>query len=316
MRRRLPTCLRKLWKIISTLFTIKDLISLGAGFLILLSLWLTDNWAMLGAYWRIFQDALNSSFVRGTPFRTAEGQWAVAFHLGGPPLFYVIWPLIFKSIAVGAGAPLIIYVTFKYVRYRLDLRSLKKTATRVTHHRSFKVSFRAVIVALILFAAGVTGMAIPPRIIMPLKASPDYVGDTLHLFMYTTMTIGRCAIIHVVPSTIDERSTIGSISCLIETPVSKLWNVSAIDVSTIIVNGTIRPFLVTTDYDGNGTAYLEATFYKSSLLPLLKTPSFLEFETATLTINGNMAGGYFFGKTQVRILVEHIGLPHRFKIPQ
>jgi hypothetical protein len=105
---------KKLAEIIASLI-IGAVITVFWGFFVA---WVEDKWAMIQAYWQVFQDALYSGYVRATPFRIAEGQWALAFRVNsGQPLLFVMWPYIFAIVSISGLSLLVAYLTLKCRRF-------------------------------------------------------------------------------------------------------------------------------------------------------------------------------------------------------
>ena len=77
-----------------------------------------DGFDWLQAYWRVIQDSINSGYVRGMPFRTPEGHWAISWRLGGQPFTYEAFRLTCAIIFVLSITLLSVYSWNRYMRLR------------------------------------------------------------------------------------------------------------------------------------------------------------------------------------------------------
>jgi len=86
---------------------------------------LYDKIGWLQAELRILEDAFRSGYIRGTPFKTSQGYWAIEWRLGGQPFIHAIIPYMFMLISIFGGISCLVYLVRRYYSFR----RLKKVVT-------------------------------------------------------------------------------------------------------------------------------------------------------------------------------------------
>lgn len=285
---------------------IGTVMSLVLGFIILatwhdyLQPMTSDIFGWLQANWRVLQDAFQSGFVRGTPFRNTLGNWAVAWELGGQPFIHIVIHYAFASIFFLGSFSGLIYLVRQYHKFK----RLKAIFTYLKHPSSFwkYVSFRIVVALTLMSLVGITGMLINPNLIVPAEPSKNYLGVEIGLSSAVEITITRYAIMRIDPPVLEKNNMTGQFCCIIMSPENATWGVSDIVESTILLNNETHPCSASVHSDSNGTASMLAQFNKESLRYVFEDASFLELGNVTLDINGRLKNGdYFAGSSQLKI---------------
>ncbi len=272
----------------------------------LAGLWLTlnDKWEWFTISMRVLKDGFYSGYVHGTPFKTAQGHWAVDWRLGGPPFIHVILPYIFTFFLLSAVVPFFICLMRRYYSFR----RLKKVCTYLKNPRNFReyISVRCVAAVLIMSIVGLAGIVattIDPNIIVPAERSKDYFECNMHITAILSITITRYVIVEANPSILYENNMSGWFYCIIKIPENSRWSISDIDTFKILFNDKIIPYIKSVHYDNNSTEFILAKSDKSFLAFLFENEASIKLETVTLKVDGKLKNGDFFaGDTQIRIM--------------
>lgn len=261
---------------------------------------LYDKLGWLQAEWRVLEDGFRSGYMRGTPFKTSQGYWAIEWRLGGQPIIHIIIPHVFMLISLFGGLSCLIYLTRKYYSFRL----LKGVVTYLRRPKNFRSSISVSIVAvtLLIFLAGLIGTTIDPNIIIPAEPSKGYLEVNLKISASCYVEITRFVIVETDTDILDRNNMTGWFYCIIKTPENAFWNISDIDVSSILLNGELHPSNTLLHVGSNDTISLLVTFDKESLMFLFENYDSSRSNILTLSINGTLKNGDFFaGSSQVKI---------------
>jgi hypothetical protein len=140
---------------------------------------------------------------------------------------------------------------------------------------------------------------------------PPEIGAPAHSpFSVTFQIIGRefvMATIDIKPETLNLKSKGNWITAYVELPEG--YNVADINVSTVLLNGTIPAELTPTaigDYDGNGVPDLMVKFDRTQVIRYILDHTSIEgrFSTVTLTLMGSLNDGMLFeGSDTIRVIM-------------
>jgi len=255
----------------------------------------------LQAELRILEDAFRSGYIRGTPFKTSQGYWAIEWRLGGQPFIHAVIPYMFMLISIFGGISCLVYLVRRYYSFR----RLKKVVTFLRHPKNFRsaISLGVVAMTLAIFLAGLIGTTVDPNIIIHLEPSKDYLEATIRVSLDCYVEVTRFAIVETVTDVIDRNNMTGWFYCKIKTPENTFWNITDINASTILLNGKLHPTSVSFYTGSNGILSLLVAFDKASLIFLLQNSNSPESHIFTLKISGTLKNGDFFaGSTQVKII--------------
>jgi hypothetical protein len=255
------------------------------------------------AFGRVLQDGFRSGFMRGTPFKDAQGNWAVAWRLGGaPPFIHTVILYVFLGISIFGITSCSVYALRKYHSFG----RLKGIWTYRGRPKSFWSYISAgIVVALVTVSlVGITGTMVNPNLIVPAEPSKNYLGFETRVSATLYVTVIHHAIVRVEPTVLKKDNVTGWLDCIITSPGSEVWKPGDIDASTILLNNVTRPSSVTCHSESNYAASILAQFDKKLLNYLFEGTGFLEQGIVTLNLNGRLKNGdYFSGNTQLRIEV-------------
>jgi hypothetical protein len=263
---------------------------------------LINEWEMLQAWGRILHDAFQSGFICGTPFQNAEGSWAVAWRLGGPPLIHFILPWVSLFVFFLGIDSTTVYIARKYHSYR----RLKRLATYLVNPKNFRktISTQVIVLEAVLILVGLIGATIDPKIIVPnAKPSPDYLGVDFHIQSSLSVVVTCPVIVNASPNILDSSNVTGWFYATIRPPDNVGWRVSDINASSIILNDKMRAVSTSIVTEQNNTSVLLVKFDKKSLLFVFEDQDVVKLGTAILKVSGSFfENGYFFqGSMSVKI---------------
>jgi hypothetical protein len=252
---------------------------------------LNNGYGWLKAYLRVLAEGYRSGYVHGTPFKNAQGSWAINWRLGGPPFIHVIISIIFWFVFVSPIILISLYLLRKYSQFQWLKKRICYPKGLLKFTSCISACFIIIMIAISL--VGFTGRKINLNIILPAEALKDYLGCNIGMSVVLDVTVTRPVVLEVNPSVLDKNNMSGWFCCIIKPPENSCWNIEEVDSFTISLNNTTIPYTSSTYH--NNTELL-AMFEKSSIEFVIKTET-SKLEAATLRVNGKLKNGHFLLET-------------------